>query len=181
MSFRNRPPHGRCPVFVHFSAHIARPHDDVERALLEAPATWLPSVVESAYETGDGVRARVGIGKRDRLTKKVVVYVGEPLRDVRRTVLPIRVEAAGPTGLFPQLDADLEIAPVGPDTTQLTLNGSYRPPLGAAGALLDRALLHRLVAEAVAKNFVDRVAGILQDAAFPASLREDGSKAQPTL
>lgn len=170
MSLRDRPPHGRCPVFVHFFAHIARPHDEVERVLLEAPATWLPSVVESAYETGDGVRARVGIGKRGRLTKKVVVYVGEPLRDARRTVIPIRVEAAGPTGLFPQLDADLEIAPVGPDTTQLTLNGSYRPPLGAAGALLDSTLLHR-VAEAVVKNFVDRVAGILQDAASPTGLR----------
>ena len=165
-------------MFVHFFAHIARPYDEVERVLLEAPATWLPSVVECAYETGNGVRARVGIGKRDRLTKKVVVYVGEPLRDARRTVLPIRVEAAGPTGLFPQLDADLEIAPVGPGHTQLTLNGSYRPPLGAAGALLDRTLLHR-VAEAVAKNFVDRVAGILQDAASPTSLRGDASPTPP--
>lgn len=144
-------------MFVHFSTNIQRPYDEVEKGFVSAPTAWLPAMVESAYESGDGIRAKVGIGKANKLTKEVIVRVGDTMTDRRRTVLPIRVEAAGATALFPQLDADLEITPFDSDTTQLVLKGSYRPPLGAAGAVLDRALLHR-VAESVVENFLERVA-----------------------
>lgn len=114
-------------------------------------------MVENAYESGDGIRAKVGIGRRNKLTKEVIVRLGDPMTDPHRTVLPMRVEAAGTTALFPQLDADLEIRQVDSDTTQLVLKGSYRPPLGAAGEVLDRVLLHR-AAESVVENFLERVA-----------------------
>ena len=64
--------------------------------------------------------------------------------------------ATGPERLFPQLDADLEVAALGPQRTQLSISARYRPPLGAFGRALDRALLHR-VAEATIKDFLDRV------------------------
>lgn len=64
--------------------------------------------------------------------------------------------ATGPDRLFPQLDADLEVAALGRGRTQLSISARYRPPMGAAGRALDRALLHR-VAEATIKDFLDRV------------------------
>lgn len=45
-------------------------------------------------------------------------------------MLPIRIEATGPSALFPRVDADLEIAGAGSGQTQISLQGSYQPPLG---------------------------------------------------
>jgi len=72
--------------------------------------------------------------------------------------LAIRWEATGPGGgLFPVLDADLTLAPIGDRATILALAGAYRPPLGAMGAALDRAILHR-VASATIRAFLGQVA-----------------------
>jgi hypothetical protein len=70
--------------------------------------------------------------------------------------MPLRVVATGPVGLFPQLDADLELLATGSSTATLRLTGSYRVPLGSAGRLLDRVLLHR-VAEASLADFLEQV------------------------
>ena len=53
--------------------------------------------------------------------------------------------------------ADLVAARLVDNETQLSLRGSYTPPLGWVGEALDRALLHR-VAESTVKEFVDRIA-----------------------
>jgi hypothetical protein len=72
--------------------------------------------------------------------------------------LALRWEVTGPGGaLFPVLDADLELVRAGPQTTWLTLNGAYRPPLGPLGQALDRAILHR-VASATIRGFLSRIA-----------------------
>jgi hypothetical protein len=64
--------------------------------------------------------------------------------------------ATRPEGLFPQLDADIEVASLGAGRTHLSISARYRPPMGVVGRMLDRALLHR-VAEATIKDFLDRV------------------------
>jgi hypothetical protein len=46
---------------------------------------------------------------------------------------------------------------MGHDRTTLTLDGTYDPPLGSVGRILDRAILSR-VAEATVRNWVDRLA-----------------------
>ncbi|HEU4355584.1 MAG TPA: hypothetical protein VFT27_08350, partial [Actinomycetota bacterium] len=75
--------------------------------------------------------------------------------------LPMTWRATGVDGLFPSLEADVEVASLGPSRTQLSISARYRPPMGALGRALDRALLHR-VAEATAKDFLDRVAEAVQ-------------------
>lgn len=62
--------------------------------------------------------------------------------------------------LFPVLDADLEVVKDGTAAAWLTFTGSYRPPAGALGQALDRAILHR-VASATIKNFLARIAADL--------------------
>jgi hypothetical protein len=84
--------------------------------------------------------------------------------------IALRWEVTGPGGaLFPVLDADVELVRAGPQTTWLTLNGAYRPPLGAVGQALDRAILHRL-ASATVRGFLSRVAAGLHAVTEPAEV-----------
>jgi hypothetical protein len=86
----------------------------------------------------------------------------------------IRWEATGTGGaLFPVLDADIGLVPVG-DCTVLTFAGSYRPPFGPLGAVLDRAVMHR-VAAATVRNFLDRVAARITGEPGPAETAITGT------
>ena len=49
------------------------------------------------------------------------------------------MDADGRPGLFPALEADLEVAPLAPDRTQLAMSARYVPPLGPLGKAIDRA------------------------------------------
>ena len=75
-----------------------------------------------------------------------------------KTVVPLRWEATGSEGLFPSMDADLEIAPLGPGRTQLAMSARYMPPLGRRGHARSTARCCFRVAEATLKDFLDRVA-----------------------
>jgi hypothetical protein len=105
------------------------------------------------------VLAEVGfeVGRARRVDKEVEIHVGAPRVVGSKTQLPLTWTARGTERLFPQLDADIEVAPLGANRTQLSISARYKPPLGAIGTGLDKALLHR-VAEATIKDFLDRTA-----------------------
>src|SRR5579859_4403456 len=110
---------------------------------------------EDAYDHGTTSLERVGVAG---LSKLVRVQVRELAWTDQSVGLAIRWEATGPGGgLFPVLDADLTLAPMGERATILTLAGAYRPPLGAMGAALDRVILSR-VANATIRAFLAQVA-----------------------
>src|SRR5664280_3824566 len=81
-------------------------------------------------------------------------------------VMPLRWSATGPTELFPVMEADLEIAPLGASESQLRLSGSYDPPLGPVGRQLDRLLLHQL-AEATVRALLSQLVAALLVAPAP--------------
>jgi hypothetical protein len=141
-------------MFVQYYAHVSRRFDDVEKALL-AGLHSLAGLGDGAYREGERLRAQIGIG--GPLAKTVEVGVGAAVRAEDRTRLPLTWVATGVPGLFPKLEAEIVLAAVGPTLTQLTLQGSYQPPLGAVGRTVDLVLLHRL-AEATVKRFVDDLA-----------------------
>ena len=115
---------------------------------------------QDAYERETHGLARVGVAG---LSKLVRVQVRELACTDRSAGLAIRWEATGPAGgLFPVLDADIRLAPVGLHATMLTMAGAYRPPLGPVGKALDRALLHR-VASATIREFIAHVAARITD------------------
>ena len=144
-------------MFVRYYLDLSVAFLDAEASLLEDPATWVPGMLEAAEDRGERLLAEVGFAvEARRIGLEVEIALGEPYRLESRTLLPMTWRAAGPERLFPQLDADLEIAALGPQRTQLAISARYRPPLGALGRVLDRALLHR-VAEATIKDFLDRV------------------------
>jgi hypothetical protein len=74
-------------------------------------------------------------------------------------VLPLWWEAADQPWLFPTFDGGLEVRP-DDGGTELRLEGRYHPPLGAAGALVNRAILNR-AATASLETLLDRLSARL--------------------
>jgi hypothetical protein len=79
-----------------------------------------------------------------------------------KTLLPVSWRPAHAEALLPAMDAEIEVAPMGSAHTQLAMTARYTPPFGLIGRVADRALLHR-VAEATIKDFLDRVAGRVEE------------------
>ena len=125
----------------------------------------LSSASEDAYARGITGLSRVGaLG----LSKEVRVQARELTERDGSAGLAVRWEVTGPgRGLFPVLDVDIRLVPTGDQATLLTLAGAYRPPLGAVGEALDRAILHR-VAAATVRNFLSRVAAGITGQPAPA-------------
>ena len=142
-------------MFARYFVELAGDLDRIERVVLDAPETWLPTLATTANRRGDQLLAEVGFGDDIRIARTVTLAVGTPTRMPAKTVIPLGWSASG-AGLFPALDADLEIAPLQDGLCQLAISARYKPPLSVVGRAIDRALLAR-VAEATLKDFLDRV------------------------
>jgi len=145
-------------MFIRYYLDLAVPFEVVEGALLDAPSTWVPGIALDAEAGGQRLLAEVGFDMDEtrRVDREVEIEIGEPYVIPAKTMLPITWRATAAERAFPQLEADIEIAPLGSSRTQLSISARYRPPLGPVGRALDKALLHR-VAEATVKDFLDRV------------------------
>jgi hypothetical protein len=100
----------------------------------------------------------VGFAAEDRrIDREVEIALGEPYRSGSATRVPLTWSATTAGRLFPRLEGDIEVAALGPNRSQLSIDARYRPPLAWVGRALDRALLHR-VAEATIGEFVERIA-----------------------
>jgi hypothetical protein len=128
-----------------------------------------------AYQDGLDGQIRVGpFGDLPGASKLVNVQFLDPMQREDTTTLGMRWEATGAAGgLFPVLDADISLAPAADGKTQLSLAGSYRPPLGWLGHGLDRAILSR-VATATIRELLLSIADAL---AVSAATREASQRA----
>jgi hypothetical protein len=148
-------------MFVRYFVEIPAPYIDVEAALLDAPERWIPGLARAAGNRGEQLLTDAGFGSAEhRLEREVEISIRKPMRFPSRTVLPMSWTPTSSERLLPTLDVDLEVAPLGPNRTQLAISAHYRPPFGAVGRAPDRALMRR-VAEATVKDFLDRVAAQL--------------------
>ena len=144
-------------MILHDFVTVDLPIDDVRKAVVDA-SSLLAESAATAYEHGEGLRVRVGPrGSRSRIAKMVEVTTGAAIVKDDTLTVPLIWQVAGPGGIFPRLDASLEIAPLSADLTQITLFGRYDPPLGRIGDGLDRLVLHRL-AENTIRAFLTEVA-----------------------
>ena len=141
---------------------INAPYATVRDRLFGRTPGWLADHASAAYAEGERlfvtVTATAGgvpVGKR------VHIDLGAPYERGDGSVVPLSWWATGAQRLFPTLEADLEIMPLGPDQVMLTLMGRYEPPLGAVGRGLDRLVLHR-IAEASVRSFLHRTAANLE-------------------
>jgi hypothetical protein len=159
-------------VFLHVeqSINVGFAAASAELAAVTADG-WLKRASANAYDAGlrgeagsvtDAGRtglARVGPRGDARLISKLVqVHVMNVRTHDGSVALALRWEATGSGGdLFPALDADIKLTPAGAEASLLTLDGAYRPPLGALGAALDTMILHR-VATSTARSLLSQIA-----------------------
>jgi hypothetical protein len=154
-------------MFLHDFTYVDLPAEAVRRRLLEGTGEWLGPLAVSAAEDGRALQVRIGPVAVPALSKVARVRLGQPYQRGDVTVVPMVWEATRVPAAFPVLEADLEVASLGPGTTQLSLLGRYQPPLGEIGERLDRLLLHR-VAEASIRAFLRRLAESLGTTPAPA-------------
>jgi hypothetical protein len=124
------------------------------------------SLIGASRAAWDEGLARVGpAGPMPGLSKLVRVQFLPAVQRGAVIVLALRWEATGAGGrLFPVLDANITLLPDGEQAALLGLEGVYRPPAGAAGAWLDRAILHRFAAATI-RSFLHRIADAISDPA----------------
>lgn len=154
-------------MFASHEVTVDAPYDVASARLVHLISRGaLHGVSETAYDGGLEVLVRVGpLGGAHALSKLVRVRVLGPVRSGVTMTVSLRWEATGLAGeLFPVLDADLVLTRKGEGRSQLELVGSYRPPLGRAGAVLDRAVMSR-VAAATIRSLLDEVATAVADPA----------------
>lgn len=149
-------------MLIHDFVYIDSPARSVAELVLPGSA-WLGQAAAGAYQDGQNLLLRAGPGESSPVRKRVRISVGSARNRQDAVVVPIHWEATGVTGLFPVLDAELEFCPVGPEATQLSLWGTYDPPLDGFGIRLDHMIFHR-VAEATVRSFLRKLADGLQAA-----------------
>lgn len=147
-------------MFARYFVELGMEPTAVTDLLRHSPESWLPGFATEATHQGDVLLAKVGFGHEVRIERTVEIKLGVPVELASKTVLPLQWTPSGASGLFPALEADLEIARLEDARTQLAMSARYDPPLRALGRVLDRAILSR-VAEATIKDFLDRVANAI--------------------
>ena len=160
----------------HF-AYVDRPFRDVRRAVAAAPQR----ILAGQSGSNDGALApvtelRVRRARFD-ITRDVRMILGDIEIGIHSARLPLRWEDATRPGLFPILDATLEVAPVRAGRhamTQLGLFGRYRPPFGRLGGLADDLAGHRIVVESVERFLDDLVDRFQADLPEPEPGADDG-------
>ena len=144
-------------------AYVNKPYEAVRALLYAHAAEVFPRATTSAVTRADevGAQLKVRAGAVD-VGVDVRMHLGT-LRDEDGpkgmspvTKVPITWEAARAAALFPSMTAELSAWPLTATETQIELEGSYRPPLGAVGTALDAVVGHR-VAEAAVHRFLDDV------------------------
>jgi hypothetical protein len=148
-------------MFVRDFIHVAQPFESVAPRFV-ADATWLTAIAEDATVNGRELAAGLRLDDPRERPEEVapaarpgsVQCDSGPVR-VRRDslVVPLTITATD-AGAMPELEADLEVSPLGPTLCQLTLSATYRR---AAVPGADEALAQR-AAEAVARAFLQAVA-----------------------
>jgi hypothetical protein len=150
---------------LHCYAYVEARFDLVARLLAEDATVVLQEATDDAAEQA-GTLSRtlsVEVGGFE-VGRDVSIEVGDfDPRGITASVVPLRWHAERGRLLFPELAADLEVSALAldPPLTQLTVSGSYEPPLGVLGAGADRLGLHRL-AEATVHRFTHEVADRLR-------------------
>jgi hypothetical protein len=151
-----------CDMLIQDFVQIDRDYDEIKARVRADPRGLIATSAGAAYRQGERLSLRLtpllGV---PRLGKTIDVDLAEPYEREDRLVIPMHWWAPGATRLFPHLDGDLEFAPLGSKTSQITLMGSYDPPLGFVGRRADVLLLHH-VAEASIRSFLIRVSQNLE-------------------
>ena len=119
----------------------------------------------TAVATAQSAALHVRLGGIDVGTEVAIKVAGveqDRTYDRATTKLTLEWQAASNPSMFPSMKATLLIFPLSATETQLELIGTYEPPMGKLGDVIDAAAGHRL-AEASVTRFINEVAGWLRE------------------
>lgn len=148
-------------MFIYYFTYARLPMDQVGVLMGASTDDWATEIFHHALEDEDLVKVRLAAGHRVHISKNAWVQFGKPEQTGSAVLIPIRIQGTGFAELFPTLEGEIELAPMGDELTQVTLRGNYKPPLGALGKVANKALLHR-VAEGSIKHFLDELAASIE-------------------
>ena len=146
-------------MFTWQRTELPLPFEVVARALRRGPRTWIPDYVEGP---GGEVLCTIAIGPRLARTAEMglgAVHSGEGWLTVS-----VSWRAAETDVLFPIFTGELQAARISDTSTELALVGSYQPPLGPVGELVDHVVMHRVASRALA-GFLGRAGELVGAAA----------------
>jgi len=150
---------------LHVYAYVEAPFDLCSKLLAENAAQVFQQATDESAAQARGLSRTLELEVGGfSVSRDVVIEVGEfEPRQMTACIVPLRWHAESGRLLFPELSAELEVSALvlDPPLTQLTLEGTYEPPLGAIGAGADKLALGRL-AEATVHRFIHDVADQLQ-------------------
>jgi hypothetical protein len=151
-------------MFVQDFQVLDVPFEEVAGYVDAHAQTLVDSAFEGARIDGERLRTRVGPSRWPSLFSKTVEVSLAPLRLRGDSfVMSFRWSSVGGAALFPILEGELDLAPLGDSQTVLQVHGQYDPPAGSLGRHLDRLVLHR-VAEATVRAFLTRACSAISDA-----------------
>jgi hypothetical protein len=138
---------------VYYYTHIPMRFERAAAAIAGDPGSWLPP---PAVPEGDHWLVTLdaaGVLPAAISRRIASVTLGPTTRAGTALLRAIRWQDAAVQRVFPVLTADLELAALGDAFCQLSIIGSYRPPLSVAGGIADQAIGHH-AAEACVRRFV---------------------------
>ena len=167
-------------MLVYYYGHVNGTLEQVATAIIAAEgdvSVW----ARLAYRKGEELRTRIEPGPF-LPAKDIEIVLGRPTARSGSVMIPMDWKGTGVGALFPVMNGDLVLQSLGQELVQVVFRGSYEPPLGAIGRLLDRAVLHRL-AEASAKAFLDQLCRAVDDAIASDGEKDpnSGSTARPAM
>lgn len=149
------------PVFIQDFVDVESPFESV-RGRFIGDSEWMTPIASAASEDGETLRMRIGpTWSSGLVTREVHVTLGPAREGVDSILRSLSWTASEHAALFPSLDGDIELAPLDPEITRISLNVVYTPPLGDFGARIDRVILHR-VAQSTVRSFISRIAANLR-------------------
>jgi len=148
---------------LHCYDYVNQPYPRVRDALLADPYAVLQRATAAA--TSHAATLHVRFGGIDLGTDVAIQIVKIEYEDAYgrpATKLTLAWQAAHNPRMFPSMTATLMIFGLSAGETQLEFQGTYQPPLGKFGEVLDAAAGHRF-AEASMTRFIQEVAGRLRE------------------
>jgi hypothetical protein len=152
----------RTPCFIEDFVDVASPFE-ILRERFSGDGQWLAPLATVATQDGDNFQMRIGPSwAAGIVTREVNVTLWPPRERGYALARSLSWTPSDWQSLFPLLEGDLELAPLGPDQCRISLAATYTPALGRFGAQVDRALLHHVAASTV-RSFLAQMATKLQN------------------
>jgi len=162
------------PHQLHAFDYVNQGYERVREAVLKDPLVLFQRATAATTRTSEPadaeLRAKAGPFELGAQIDIEIGAIEETISAAGRktTKIGIAWKATRRPGMFPTLRGELLIYPLTATETQLELAGTYDPPFGVIGEVLDAAGMHRLAEETV-NGFIQAVAAYLRGAAGTAA------------